>query len=73
MIKRKKEVLEGYKDLLSVKDLSSIFEVSRQTIYKELHRGKFGDTVQVGREYKVPKMFVLRHFFSQDSLGNDTA
>ena len=67
MIRNRKEALEGYKDLLSVKDLSAIFEVSRQTIYKEIHKGKFGETVQIGREYKVPKMFVLRHFFSQDS------
>ena len=48
----KKEPLAGYRDLLSVDDLCAIFEVSRQTIYKEIRRGKFGETVQIGREYK---------------------
>ena len=65
----KNEALAGYRDLLSVDDLCGIFGVSRQTIYKEIRRGKFGEAVQIGREYKVPKTFVLRHFFSQDSLG----
>ena len=39
-------ILDGYKDLLNVKDLSEIFEVSRQTIYKEIKEGKFGTPIR---------------------------
>ena len=73
MIKGKREVLAGYKDLLSVNDLCKIFDVSKQTIYKEIRRGKFGEAVQIGRAYKVPKVFVLRHFFNENLISDDTA
>ena len=66
MTKRKKEVLEGYKDLLSVKDLSDIFEVSRQTIYKEIQRGKFGEAMLIGRAYRFPKAYVVQKYFYQN-------
>ena len=55
--------LNNFKDLLSVEDLSAIFEVSKQTIYKELKNGKFGTPIQIGRSYKVPKVFVLEQYF----------
>ena len=54
-----------YKDLLSVQDLSELFEVSKQTIYKELKAGKFGSPIKIGRAYKVPKTFIERHFFDK--------
>jgi predicted DNA-binding transcriptional regulator AlpA len=57
------EVLTGYKDLLSVEDLSFIFEVSKQTIYKEMKDGKFGIPIQIGRAYKIPKIYILRRYF----------
>ena len=63
MIGNRKEPLAGYRDLLSVDDLCDIFEVSRQTIYKELRRGKFGETVQVGKAYKFPKTRIIQKFF----------
>jgi len=55
--------LAEYKDLLSVKDLSAIFEVSVQTIYKEIKNGKFGDPIRIGRTYKIPKIHILERFF----------
>ena len=56
-------VLLEYRDLLNVEDLSIIFGVSKQTIRRELKRGKFGNPIQVGRAYKIPKVYVLQRYF----------
>ena len=55
--------LSEYRDLLSVADLAKIFEVSKQTVYKEIKDGKFGTPIQIGRAFKVPKIFVIDRFF----------
>jgi len=55
--------LDGYKDLLSVQDLSIIFETSKQTIYKELKDGKFGTPIRIGRVIKIPKVRLLQLYF----------
>ena len=55
--------LSEYRDLLSAKDLADIFGVSKQTIYKELKDGKFGTPIQIGRAYKIPKIYVIKKFF----------
>ena len=60
---RKKGLLSEYKDLLTVEDLSKIFEVSKNTIYKEIRSGKFGSPIQIGRAYRVPKLYILKKFF----------
>ena len=57
------KILENYGDLLDVEDLSAIFEVSKNTIYKSVKDGKFGTPIQIGRAYKVPKTFVIKKFF----------
>ena len=56
-------IFNGYKDLLSVGDLAEIFEVSKQTIYKEMKVGKFGTPIRIGRVYKIPKIFILQQYF----------
>jgi len=56
-------VLSNYGDLLNVEDLSTIFEVSKNTIYKSVKDGKFGTPIQIGRAYKVPKTYVIKKFF----------
>ena len=56
-------LLVGYRDLLSVTDLSKIFEVSKQTIYKEIKDGKFGEPIKIGRTYKIPKIYVAQRYF----------
>jgi len=56
-------ILTEYRDLLSVQDLSNIFQTSRQTIYKELKDGKFGTPIQIGRAYKIPKIYVVQRYF----------
>jgi predicted DNA-binding transcriptional regulator AlpA len=48
--------------LLSVKDLTQIFDVSKKTIYKKIRDGKFGTPIQIGRAIKIPKIFVIQKF-----------
>jgi len=57
--------LTEYRDLLSVKDLSTLFDVSEQTIYKEIKDGKFGVPIKIGRTYKIPKIYIMERYFSQ--------
>lgn len=57
------ETLSRYSDLLSANDLSEIFGVSKQTIYKEMKGGKFGHPIKIGRAYKIPKVYVIRRYF----------
>ena len=59
----KHEALDSYRDLLSVEDLSAIFMVSKQTIYKALKSGEFGDPIQIGRAYRIPKIYILQRYF----------
>ena len=56
-------LLVEYRDLLSVEDLTKIFEVSKQTIYKGLKEGAFGTPIQIGRAYKIPKVYILHRYF----------
>ena len=52
-----------YRDLLSVKDLGKIFDVSEATIYKEIKRGKFGTPINIGRAFKIPRTYIFDKFF----------
>ena len=63
------EILCGYKDLLSVENLSSIFEVSKNTIYKELKAGKFGEPIQVGRSIQNTQSLYPAKVFSEQIVG----
>ena len=55
--------LDKYPDLLSVTDLMEIFGVSKNTIYKEIQEEKFGHPIQIGRAFKIPKMYIWNKFF----------
>jgi len=55
--------LMKYGDLLSVAELSELFRVSKQTIYKEIRAGKFGEPIQIGRAYLIPKIHIIRKYF----------
>jgi len=59
----RKNVLSNYGDLLNIEELSTIFDVSKNTIYKSVKDGKFGTPIQIGRAYKVPKTYIIRKFF----------
>lgn len=58
------KILTDYNDLLSVEDLAKIFQVSKQTIRKEIKAGKFGAPIFIGRAFKVPKLYVISRFFA---------
>ena len=60
---KKPGILSEYRDLLTVSDLSKIFTVSIGTIYKEIHEGKFGSPIQIGRAFRIPKVFIIRKYF----------
>ena len=62
-------ILADYKDLLSVEDLAHIFMVSKKTIYKEMKSGKFGEPIQIGRAYLVPKIYILQKFFDISNIS----
>jgi len=60
---KKPEMLSEYSDLLSVRDLSNIFVVSKNTIYNEIKEGKFGSPIQIGRAFRIPKAFIIKKYF----------
>lgn len=62
-MKENKNILDDYKDLLSVSDLAEIFSTTKGTIYKEIQRGKFGEPIKIGRKYIIPKIVVKERFF----------
>jgi len=62
-------MLEQYNDLLSVDDLAKIFNVSKATIYKEIKSGIFGRCIQIGREFRFSKVYIIDKLF----LCNDIA
>jgi predicted DNA-binding transcriptional regulator AlpA len=59
-----KPALYDYKDLLTASDIAKIFDVSLQTIYKEIRVGKFGTPIKIGRAYKIPKIRIIQRYFS---------
>jgi len=61
--------LDNYGDLLSAQDLSEFLGVSKQTAYKEIKKGKFGNPLKFGREYRIPKIYIIDKYF-QGCLAN---
>ena len=57
-------MLDNYNDFLSVQNLAEIFGTTKGTIYKELHAGKFGIPLKIGRTYKIPKLYILQRYFN---------
>jgi predicted DNA-binding transcriptional regulator AlpA len=57
--------LEKYNDLLDINNLSTIFSVSKNTIYKSIKKGEFGTPIKIGRAYKIPKMYIIQKYFSE--------
>jgi len=54
--------LDCFGDLLSAQDLSTFFGVSKQTIYKEIRDGKFGEPIKFGRSYRIPKVYIRQRY-----------
>jgi len=62
--KESSATLAGYGDLLSVSELAEIFRVSKQTVYKELRAGKFGEPIRIGRAFLIPKIHIYMKYFN---------
>jgi len=67
------EIFQKYPDLLSVQDLSEIFQVSRNAIYKEIKSGKFGEPIKIGREFRISKVFVWNAFICYNNCEGNLA
>lgn len=50
--------LEGYPDVLNVKQLAGLLQISVKTTYEVIKSGKI-QCLKVGREYRFPKPFIL--------------
>ena len=59
----KATTLDHYGDLMTATDLSNFLGVSKQTAYKEIREGKFGEPIKFGREYRIPKIYIVSKYF----------
>jgi len=64
----KPTTLDYYGDLLTVTDLSNFLGISKQTIYKEIKDGKFGKPIKFGREFRIPKVFIVEKFIQRHEI-----
>jgi len=53
-------VFKDYPDVLDVKQVSEILNVSTKTIYRLLKVGEI-DSLKIGREFRIPKVYLLRY------------
>jgi len=53
-------VFKEYPDILDVKQVSALLSVSTKTVYRLLHEGAI-DSLKVGREFRVPKVNVMKY------------
>ena len=51
---------KGYPDVLDVQQVSTILGVSTKTVYRLLREGTL-NSLKVGREFRIPKVFVLKY------------
>lgn len=50
--------LERYPDVLSMKQLTELLQVSKKTAYGLIQSGRI-QSIKVGREHRIPKPFIL--------------
>jgi len=53
-------VFKGYPDILDVKQVSELLGVSTKTVYRLLRENTI-NSLKVGREFRIPKVNVLRY------------
>lgn len=54
-------VLKSYPDVMNVRQVSEILDVSTKTVYKQLKNGDL-QYIKVGREFRIPKIAILKYF-----------
>jgi len=55
-----KAVFKEYPDILDVGQMSKLLSVSKKTAYRLLQEGAVA-SLKVGREYKIPKINIIRY------------
>ena len=53
-------VFKEYPDILDVKQVSALLGVSTKTVYRLLRDGSL-DSLKIGREFRVPKVNVMKY------------
>jgi len=53
-------VFQGYPDVLDVKQVGELLNISTKTVYRLLNEGTL-DSLKVGRAFKVPKLHLLQY------------
>jgi excisionase family DNA binding protein len=53
-------VFKDYPDVLDVKQVSQLLSISTKTVYRLLRNGTI-DSLKIGREFRVPKVNVMRY------------
>ena len=53
-------VFKEYPDILDVKQVSTLLGVSTKTVYRLLRSGTL-DSLKIGREFRVPKVNVMKY------------
>ena len=59
-------VFMDYPDILDVKQVGTLLGVSTKTVYRLLRNGTL-DSLKIGREFRVPKVNVLKYVKLFDS------
>ena len=62
-------VFKDYPDVMDAKQISKILGVSTKTVYKLISDGKL-QSLKVGREFRVPKVHILRYLKILDKSGD---
>jgi len=55
-----RDICRDFPDVLDVKQVSVILGVSEKTVYRLLRNGSI-DSMKVGREYRIPKVVLLKY------------
>jgi excisionase family DNA binding protein len=53
-------VFQGYPDVLDVRQVSELLNVSCKTVYRLLNEGALA-SLKVGRAFKIPKLYLLQY------------
>ena len=53
-------VFKDYPDVLDVKQVSQLLNISTKTVYRLLRNGTI-DSLKIGREFRVPKVNIMRY------------
>ena len=64
-------VFKEYPDVLDVKQVSQLLGVSTKTVYRLLRNGTL-DSLKIGREFRVPKVNIMRYVKVFHPLINDS-